>query len=412
MPDRLAVAGEPRGAVGQVALVLLLADRHAEVRLRAAAVHALAALGREQRHDAVAGGDGAHALADRLDRAAALVAEHRRRVAGRVGAGRRVEVGVADAAGEQAHEHLAGAGPGELDVLHGQGRPELLEDRSTNSHRRSLCCGAMEDLADLGRDGDAAPGADRVGARRRVRGSDPGRPEGVPAQVPQDGRRPVRVLPRQRVPVLRRRRRARGPLGRRAHEPRLDPGRPARRELRHLHGRRRHPRLRRQRLRRGLPRATSRGTSKRMAASLALLGLRQGALGRDDRRDDPHLRGRLPRAGARVPHRRPRRRVPAHAREHRRRAALRAARGAAGEPHPDAPGDDRDRGPRAATSPTARACAGSTPTRRPRCARPTRRTSTRSPTSSASTASPTRSRTSSGAPASASAAPGCRPTTC
>ena len=33
-----------------------------------------------------------------------------------------------------------------------------------------------------------------------------------------------------------------------------------------------------------------------------------------------------------------RRRVPAHAREHRRRAALRAARGAAREPHPHAPG--------------------------------------------------------------------------
>ena len=62
---------------------------------------------------------------------------------------------MADAAGEQAHEHLAGPRPGELDVLHGQRRPELLEDRSTNSHARSLCCGAMGALEDLGRDGDA-----------------------------------------------------------------------------------------------------------------------------------------------------------------------------------------------------------------------------------------------------------------
>ena len=43
-------------------------------------------------------------------------------------------------------------------------------------------------------------------------------------------------------------------MGGRAHQPRLDPGRPARGELRHLHGRRRGADLRRQRLRRGLPR--------------------------------------------------------------------------------------------------------------------------------------------------------------
>ena len=53
--ERLAVAREPRRAVGQVALVLLLADREAEVRARAAAVDALAALRREQRDDVVAG---------------------------------------------------------------------------------------------------------------------------------------------------------------------------------------------------------------------------------------------------------------------------------------------------------------------------------------------------------------------
>jgi hypothetical protein len=45
VPDRLAIAREARRAVGQVALVLLLADREAEVGLRAAAVDALAALG-------------------------------------------------------------------------------------------------------------------------------------------------------------------------------------------------------------------------------------------------------------------------------------------------------------------------------------------------------------------------------
>ena len=52
--DRLAVAREPRRAVGQVALVLLLADRQAEVRARVEAVDALAALRREERDDVVA----------------------------------------------------------------------------------------------------------------------------------------------------------------------------------------------------------------------------------------------------------------------------------------------------------------------------------------------------------------------
>ena len=87
--QRLAVARQARGAVGQVALVLLLADREAQVRARAAAVDALAALRREQRHDVVAGRDERHVLPDALHDAGALVAEHARRVAGRVGAARR-----------------------------------------------------------------------------------------------------------------------------------------------------------------------------------------------------------------------------------------------------------------------------------------------------------------------------------
>ena len=53
---------------------------------------------------------------------------------------------------------------------------------------------------------------------------DEGRSRRVPDQVPQDGRRPVRLLPRQRMRVLRRRRRTRGPVGRRADVPGVDPG--------------------------------------------------------------------------------------------------------------------------------------------------------------------------------------------
>ena len=98
---------QPGGAVGQVALVLLLADRQAEVGALVAAVDALAALGREQGDDVVAGRERVDAGADRLDHAGALVAEHGRRVAGGVDARGRVEVGVADAAGDQPHQHLA-----------------------------------------------------------------------------------------------------------------------------------------------------------------------------------------------------------------------------------------------------------------------------------------------------------------
>src|SRR5205823_3115637 len=80
--DRLAVARQPRRAIGQEALVLLLADREAEVRARIAAVDAFAALRREEGDDVVARRDRSDALADALDDAGALVAEYGRGVAG------------------------------------------------------------------------------------------------------------------------------------------------------------------------------------------------------------------------------------------------------------------------------------------------------------------------------------------
>ena len=75
--DRLAAAGQSRGAVREVAPVLLLADGQAQVCARVQAVHALPALGREQRDDVVAGCDRAHPLADGLHDTRALVPEHR-----------------------------------------------------------------------------------------------------------------------------------------------------------------------------------------------------------------------------------------------------------------------------------------------------------------------------------------------
>ena len=113
MTDPLAVARQPGGAVGEIATVLLLANRQAEVGLGAAAVDALAALGREQRDDVIAGRDQPCVLADPLDDAGALVPEHGRCVSGGIGARGRVEIRVADAARLEPHERLA--------------RPRLLE---------------------------------------------------------------------------------------------------------------------------------------------------------------------------------------------------------------------------------------------------------------------------------------------
>ena len=62
---------------------------------------------------------------------------------------------------------------------------------------------------------------------------------------------------------------------------------------------------------------------QRMAGQPRAAGLRQGALRRDDPRHDQRLRERLRRAGPRLPHRRPRRRVPPHARATRRASSTR-----------------------------------------------------------------------------------------
>ena len=71
---------------------------------------------------------------DRLDDAGALVAEHAVRVAGRVGARGGVQIGVADPARLEPDEHLARARLGELDVLHDERLPELLQDGGPDAH--------------------------------------------------------------------------------------------------------------------------------------------------------------------------------------------------------------------------------------------------------------------------------------
>ena len=271
----------------------------------------------------------------------------------------------------------------------------------------------MPALDDLARDPDARQEQHRRRARRRLRGADRRRPARVPAQVPQDGRRPVRVLPRQRLPVLRRRRRARGPLGRRAHRaasgsratctPRttaptwtppgvlvFDVNDFDEAYLGPLH----------------LGPAAD-GRQPRAAR------LRQGALRRHDPRHDQRLRERLRSSRCARSH--------SGDRDDEFRLTLDNTEGAvhdvllrgpARDPRAPARAADRDRRRRAPVRRRARRAPARRRRARRRCSTPTRATSTRSPSSSASTASPTRSRTSSGAAASASAAPGCPPTTC
>ena len=78
------------------------------------------------------------AVADPLDDAGALVPEHGRRVAGRVGARGGVEIGVADAAGDEPHEHLAGSRLGQIDLAHDERGSELLEHGGPDLHRPIL----------------------------------------------------------------------------------------------------------------------------------------------------------------------------------------------------------------------------------------------------------------------------------
>src|SRR5436190_11769565 len=104
---------------------LLVADRDAAIRPRAAAMDALATFRREQRDHMVARRERRDAGPDDLDDARALVPEHARRVAARVGAGRRVEIGVTDAAGDDADQRLARFRSLQLDVLDDERLPEL-----------------------------------------------------------------------------------------------------------------------------------------------------------------------------------------------------------------------------------------------------------------------------------------------
>jgi len=118
-----------------VPLVLLLADRQAEVGALVEAVNALAALGGEEGDDMVARRQPANVRPDRLDDPGALVTEHGRRITGRVGARGGVEVRVADPARVQTNQHLPIPRLRQLDLLHHERLTELLQHRRPHSHR-------------------------------------------------------------------------------------------------------------------------------------------------------------------------------------------------------------------------------------------------------------------------------------
>src|SRR5207244_410952 len=113
---------------------LLLPNREAEVRARVEAVLALPALRREERDDVIARSDRGDAIANCLDDARSFVPEDRGRIAGRVGTRGRVEVRVADAAGDQADEHLTGFRLGEIELLDLERLAEPLEHRGADLH--------------------------------------------------------------------------------------------------------------------------------------------------------------------------------------------------------------------------------------------------------------------------------------
>jgi hypothetical protein len=74
------------------------------------------------------------ALANLFHDAGALVAQHGRRVAGRVRPAGGVEVGVAHPAGGETDQHLARAGAVEVHLLHHQWLGELLEHGGADLH--------------------------------------------------------------------------------------------------------------------------------------------------------------------------------------------------------------------------------------------------------------------------------------
>ena len=107
MEDRLPLVREARCAVGHQALSLRRADRGAEVGLPAEARLTLAAFGRVERDDVIAGLHTGHASADFADDPGTLMPQHAREQPLRIQAVERVGVGMANPGRHDFDQHFA-----------------------------------------------------------------------------------------------------------------------------------------------------------------------------------------------------------------------------------------------------------------------------------------------------------------
>src|SRR4029450_2952542 len=103
-----------------------------------------AALRREERHHVVARHDRRHPRTDLLDNARALVPEHGRRVAGRIGARGRVQIRVAAPARDEPDEHLACLRLRQVDLLDDERLTEPLEDGGPDPHAPNARTGSAK----------------------------------------------------------------------------------------------------------------------------------------------------------------------------------------------------------------------------------------------------------------------------
>ena len=107
MVDRLAIFGESSGAVGHQPFALGFADLLAQVGLARLAEFALTTFGRIQRDHMIAHLHAGDAFAERFDNTAAFVTQHAGKDSFRVITRKSKGIGMADAAGDNAHQHFA-----------------------------------------------------------------------------------------------------------------------------------------------------------------------------------------------------------------------------------------------------------------------------------------------------------------
>ena len=108
--DGLAFIAEAAGAVGHQALALSGANGRTQIGLARKAAFALAAFGRVERDDVIAGLHAGHACAHLADDAGAFMAEHAGEDAFTVEPVEGVGVGMADAGRHDFHQHFASLG--------------------------------------------------------------------------------------------------------------------------------------------------------------------------------------------------------------------------------------------------------------------------------------------------------------